>query len=125
MNSVNIVGNLVRDPDLKYTQSSTAVAKFGLASNRKFGGKEETTFVDVECWGKTAELVGEHLSKGRKVGVTGRLKTDSWQDKESGQKRSKLVVVAEQVHFMDGRKEAPVSQEAPPSDEIPEDNVPF
>lgn len=107
-NRVMLAGNLTRDPQVRFFANERAVAEFGLAINRRYKTndgqmKEETTFVDVEAWGRTAELVGQYLTKGRGCFVEGRLKLDSWEDKESGQKRSKLKVVADNVQFVDSR----------------------
>lgn len=108
-NKVVIAGNLTRDPEIKFN-TQTAIGKFGLAINSKYktkGGeqREETTFVDVECFGRTAELVGQYLAKGRGCLIEGRLKFDQWDDKETGQKRSKLKVVADSVQFVGGKQE--------------------
>lgn len=105
INRVLLGGNLTRDPQVRFLPSEQAVANFGLAINRRFKGsdgqmKEEVTFIDVEAWGRTAELVGQYLTKGRACFVEGRLKLDSWDDKD-GQKRSKLKVVADSVQFLD------------------------
>lgn len=113
LNRVLLAGNLTRDPQIRFLANEKAVAEFGLAINRKFKDangqlKEETTFVDVETWGRTAELVGQYLTKGRGCFVEGRLKLDSWDDKESGQKRSKLRVVADNVQFTDSKGDGPV-----------------
>ena len=104
-NKVLLLGNLTRDPEVRYTPKGTAIANIGLAVNRTYtteGGeqKEEVTFIDIEVWGRQAETVGQYLAKGRPVFVEGRLKLDSWEDKESGQKRNKLKVVAERVQFL-------------------------
>lgn len=99
-NLVLLAGNLTRDPQLRYTQGGTSVADFGMAVNRKFGDKEEVTFVDVTCWGKQADVVGEYLKKGRNVFVKGWLKLDQWEN--DGQKRSKLTVTAERIQFLGG-----------------------
>ncbi len=104
-NKVLLMGNLTRDPEVKYTPKGTALANLGLAVNRRWTTetgeqKEEVTFVDVEVWGRQAETAGQYLAKGRPVFVEGRLKLDSWEDKESGQKRNKLKVVAERVQFL-------------------------
>jgi single-strand DNA-binding protein len=106
-NKVLLLGNLTRDPELKYTPSNQAVAQIGLAVNRRYRTKEgedreETTFVDCEAWGRTAEVINQYLGKGRPVFIEGRLKLDQWQDKE-GQKRSKLKVVVENFQFVDSR----------------------
>lgn len=108
VNKVILMGNLTRDVELKYTPGNQAVAKIGLAVNRRYttgdGEKrEETTFIDCESWGKQAEIMAKYLSKGRPVFIEGRLKLDSWQDKESGEKRSKLKVVIESFQFVDSR----------------------
>jgi single-strand DNA-binding protein len=109
LNRVLLAGNLTRDPEIKFLPNEKCVAQFGLAINRRFKDasgeqKEEVTFVDVEAWGRTAELVGQYLTKGRGCFVEGRLKLEQWDDKESGQKRSKLKVVADQVLFTDAAK---------------------
>jgi single-strand DNA-binding protein len=110
-NKVILMGNLTRDPEVRYTPSGTAVSDVGLAVNRRWfdkasnQSKEETTFVDVTLWGRTAEVAGEYLSKGRPVLIEGRLQLDSWEDKETGQKRSKLKVVGEQMTMLGTRGE--------------------
>lgn len=103
-NKVFLMGNLTRDPELKYTQGGTALVKFGLAVNRRFRGKnneqqEETCFVDIEGWGAPAETFNQYMKKGRPVFVEGRLRMDSWQGKD-GQKRTRLVVVMENFQFL-------------------------
>ena len=110
LNRVLLAGNLTRDPQVRFFANEKAVAEFGLAINRRFKDangqqKDETTFVDVEAWGRTAELVGQYLTKGRGCFIEGRLKFDSWDDKESGQKRSKLKVVADNVQFTDSNRD--------------------
>jgi single-strand DNA-binding protein len=107
-NKVMLAGNLTRDPQVRFFANERAVADFGLAINRRYKGndgqmKEETTFVDVEAWGRTAELVGQYLTKGSPAFVEGRLRLDSWEDKKDGQKRSKLKVVADTVQFLASR----------------------
>ena len=106
-NKVLLMGNLTRDVELKYTPSNMAVANIGLAVNRRYKGKdgemnEETTFVDCEAWGYTAENMAKFFSKGRPVFIEGRLKLDTWQDKD-GSNRSKLKVVVESFEFIDSR----------------------
>src|SRR5271163_2144347 len=118
-NKVLLMGNLTRDPEVKYTPKGTALANLGLAVNRVYTTesgeqKEEVTFIDIEVWGRQAETAGQYLSKGRPVFVEGRLKLDSWEDKESGQKRNKLKVVAERVQFLGApRGGAEFKDEAP------------
>ena len=105
-NKVILAGNMTRDPELRYTPKGTAIAKFGLAINRNWTGedgqkREEVTFVDVDAFGKQAEVIGQYLRKGRPVLVEGRLKLDQWDDKQTGQKRSRLGVVLESFSFLD------------------------
>ena len=110
-NKVILLGNLTRDPQVRYTPGGTAVAELGLAVNRTWfdqktnSRREETTFVDVTLWGRQAEVAGEYLAKGRQVLIEGRLQLDTWEDKESGQKRSKLKVVSENMKMVGGRGE--------------------
>ncbi len=120
-NKVMLMGNLTRDPEIRYTPKGTAVAEIGLAINRYFSGengekREETTFVDVTLWGRTAEIAGEYLKKGRPVFIEGRLQLDSWEDKQSGQKRSKLRVVGEGMQLIGSRGGAGGAED---SDEAP------
>lgn len=105
INRVIIAGTLTRDPELRYTPKGTAVAKLGLALNRKYktedgAAHEETTFVDVDLFGRTAENAAQYLRKGRPVLVEGRLKLDQWDDKTTGQKRQRLGIIGEHVHFI-------------------------
>ncbi len=104
-NKVILIGNLTRDPEVRYTPKGTAICKVGLAVNRTWTNearekKEEVTFVDVDLFGRTAENVAQYMRKGRSLMVEGRLKLDQWDDKQSGQKRSKLGVVGEAVQFL-------------------------
>jgi single-strand DNA-binding protein len=123
-NKVLLMGNLTRDPEVKYTPKGTALANLGLAVNRRWTTetgeqKEEVTFVDVEVWGRQAETAGQYLSKGRPVFVEGRLKLDSWEDKESGQKRNKLKVVAERVQFLGAPSGRAEFKDESPADQAP------
>src|SRR2546423_12574010 len=107
-NKVILLGNLTRDPQLKYLPSQTPVAEFGLAVNRKFRtqageDREEVTFVDVSAFGKQAELINQYFTKGKPIFIEGRLKYDQWEDKQGGGKRSKLSVVMEGFQFVGGR----------------------
>jgi single-strand DNA-binding protein len=104
-NKVILVGNLTRDPELRYTPKGTAIAKIGVAVNRVWTNeagekKEEVTFVDVDIFGRTAENVGHYMRKGRPILIEGRLRLDQWDDKQTGQKKSRLGVVAETVQFL-------------------------
>ena len=105
-NNVILVGKLTRDPELRYTPSGKAIAKLGLAVNRSWKTesgetRDETTFVDVDAFGRQAEVLGQYLRKGRPVMVEGRLKLDQWDDKQTGQKRSRLGVLLESFQFLD------------------------
>jgi single-strand DNA-binding protein len=105
-NKVILAGNLTRDPELRYTPKGTAIATFGLAINRKWKSetgetKEEVTFVDVDAFGRQAEVVAQYMKKGRPFLVEGRLKLDQWEDKNTHQKQSKLKVVLEGFSFID------------------------
>ena len=104
-NKVILVGNLTRDPELRYTPKGLAIAKIGVAVNRVWTNeagekKEEVTFVDVDVFGRTAENVGQYMRKGRPILIEGRLRLDQWDDKQTGQKKSRLGVVAETVQFL-------------------------
>ena len=108
LNKVMLMGNLTRDIELRYTPSNQPVANLGLAINRQYQTREgekreETTFVDCEAWGRTAEVMNQYLQKGRPVYIEGRLKLDTWQDQQSGQNRSKMRVVVETFQFIDSR----------------------
>lgn len=108
LNRVLLMGNLTRDPQLKYLPSQMAVAEFGLAINRRFRtaqgeDREETTFVDCAAFGKTGEVINQYFQKGKPIFIEGRLKFDSWEDKQGGGKRSKLSVVVENFQFVGSR----------------------
>ncbi len=120
-NKVILAGNLTRDPELRYTPKGTAVAKLGMAINRTWTSetgekREEVTFVDVDAFGKQAEVISQYCRKGRPLLVEGRLKLDTWDDKQTGQKKSKLAVVLESFSFLDSgsRGDAPAGG-APPA----------
>ena len=127
-NKVILVGNLTRDPELRYTPKGTAIAKFGLAVNRVWTNeagekKEEVTFVDIDVFGRTAENVAQYMRKGSPLLVEGRLRLDQWDDKQTGQKRSKLGVVGEIVQFLGSPRAteggAPAPSRAPAADAHP------
>jgi len=126
LNKVFLIGNLTRDPEVRYTPKGTAIAAIGLAVNRQWTTetgerKEEVTFIDVEVWGRQAETAGQYLAKGRPVFIEGRLKLDSWDDKETGQKRSKMKVVAERVQFLGApTKGGGEFSEKPPGEDRPQ-----
>ena len=138
-NRVTIAGNLTRDPEVRFLAGERAVAHFGIAINRRWKDKdgqpqEEAVFVDCEAWGRTAELVGQYLTKGSGAFIEGRLKLDAWEDKD-GQKRSKLKVVADSVQFTSGKGDgaapaadapkAPTRATAPSGGGFIEDQPPF
>ena len=107
-NKVILLGNLTRDPEVRYTPKGSAVCDLGIAVNRVYtteGGekREEVTYVDVVLWSRLAEIAGEYLKKGRPVFIEGRLQMDSWEDKQSGQKRTKLRVVGESMQLLGSR----------------------
>lgn len=150
-NKVILAGNLTRDPELRYTPKGTAVAKLGMAVNRTWKNeagenKEEVTFIDIDAFGRQAEVIGQYLKKGRPILVEGRLKQDTWEDKTTHQKKSKLTVVLEAFQFLDsgrgdggggggsgegfrGRQSAaPAAAQSGPADDMAgatEDEVPF
>lgn len=150
-NKVLLMGNLTRDPEVRYTPKGTAIATIGIAVNRVWTTetgekKEEVTFVDVDVWGRQAETIGQYMTKGRPIFIEGRLRLDQWDDKESGQKRSKLKVVCESFQFIGAPKGAAAGGEfsdeppakparpsrptPPPAPEEPpptegDDNIPF
>ncbi|RFC42680.1 MAG: single-strand DNA-binding protein [Verrucomicrobia bacterium] len=108
LNKVMVIGNLTRDPEIKYTPKGSAIADIALAINRNYttdsGEKrEETTYVDIVLYGRLAEIAGEYLKKGRPVYIEGRLKLDTWDDKQTGQKRSKMRVVGEGLQLLGSR----------------------
>jgi single-strand DNA-binding protein len=107
-NKVILAGNLTRDPELRYTPKGTAVVKIGLAVNRTWKNetgetKEEVAFIDVDAWGRQAEVLAQYLRKGRPLLIEGRLKLDTWEDKTTHQKQSKLKVVLESFSFIDSK----------------------
>lgn len=150
-NKVMLMGNLTRDIELRHTSNNTAVGNFGLAVNRRYRtqsgeNREETTFVDCEAWGRTAEVMSQYLTKGRPVFVEGRLKLDQWEGRD-GSKQSKLRVVVENFQFIDGpggsggpgggsgggrsysggadEQAAPAGSRGGGPEPIPDDDIPF
>jgi single-strand DNA-binding protein len=138
VNKVMLLGNITRDLEVRYTPKGTAVCDLGMAVNRIRTGDngeriEEVTYVDVTLWGRQAELAGQYLSKGRSVFIEGRLQLDQWDDKQTGQKRSRLRVVGENMQFIGGGGQggggnqggggAPAQQPGPPQQQ-PEQSSP-
>jgi single-strand DNA-binding protein len=143
-NKVILLGNLTRDPEVRYTPKGSAVCDLGIAVNRVYtteGGerREEVTFVDVVLWARLAEIAGEYLKKGRPVFIEGRLQMDTWDDKQTGQKRTKLRVVGESMQLLGGRpggaagaseigeesRQAGAPPKAPAQPAPDEDEIPF
>ena len=138
-NKVVLLGNLTRDPELKFMPNGNAVAQLGLAVNRNWTNdagekKEEVTFVDINLFGKTAENTAKYMTKGGSVLVEGRLKLDTWEDKTTNEKKSKLKVIGESVVFLGSpggagaqRDTQPEPKKAAPKEqpEFPADDVPF
>jgi single-strand DNA-binding protein len=119
LNKVMLIGNLTRDPEIKYTPKGTAICQFGLAVNRVYTAensekREEVTFIDVEAFARLAEVIGEYCKKGEPIYVEGRLKLDQWDDKQSGQKRSKMKVVCETMQLLGGKRENQAAPERAP-----------
>lgn len=151
VNKVFLLGNMTRDPELRYTPKGTAVVTVGMAMNHSWkdeGGnvREEVTFVDCTAFGRTAEIISQYCKKGKPVHIEGRLKLDQWDDKQTNQKRQKLSVVISEIQFLNessgpheggGQRERPAFQSnlksgrtapPPPADDQPpeaEDDVPF
>jgi single-strand DNA-binding protein len=118
-NKVYLMGNLTRDPEMRVTPKGTAICQFGLAVSRSWKDesgqvREEATFVDIEAWGKQGETISKYCTKGRPLFVEGRLRFDQWEDKTSGQKRSKLKVVLENFQFIGGRGDGATAAAADP-----------
>jgi single-strand DNA-binding protein len=109
LNKVMLIGNLTRDPEVRFTPKGNAVCDMGLAVNRRYLNEatgervEEVTYLDIVVWNKQAELAGQYLAKGRSVYIEGRLQMDSWEDKATGQKRNKIKIVAETLLFLDSK----------------------
>lgn len=123
-NRVILLGHLTRDPEVRHTQSGTAVAKLGIAVNRKTKDGGSVCFVDLVAFGKTAELIGEHLHKGDPMFVEGRLEYSSWEAPD-GSKRSRLEVVVETFQFLNSGDKRPNQQSLAPARELQEQDIPF
>lgn len=145
LNKVLLAGRLTRDPELRYLPSGMAVCKLGLASSRRFrtrdgDNREETLFINVTCWGKTAEFVGETFKKGRPLIIEGRLQSNEWEDKNTGQRRTAIEINADRVQSLDwedrgsgggggggGRATSKSASRGRDYEEepVPEDDIPF
>ncbi len=132
-NKVILLGNLTRDPEVRYTPNGIAVASFAIAVNRKYKQgdetKEEVSYIDIVVFGKQAESCGQYINKGDSVLIDGRLQQRRWDDKETGQKRNKIEVVATQVNFMPKRQGQAAPAAHGPEQDLPEDlgdgDIPF
>ena len=143
LNRVLLIGNLTRDPDVRYTPKGTAVADLSIAINRYIRSddgneKEEVTYVDVILWARLAEISGQFLKKGKPVFIEGRLHLDTWEDKQTGQKRSRLRVIGESIQLLaprngNGQAAVPLqsdsasrqTQREDPRTDIEPDDIPF
>lgn len=110
-NKVILMGNLTRDPELRQTQSGTSVCRFSIAVNRSYNSqdgssRDETCFVEIDCFGRSAENIAKYFTKGKPILIEGRLRQDSWEDKQTGQKRTKLMVVLERFEFVGGARDS-------------------
>lgn len=146
-NQINIMGNLCRDPEMSYTPSGKGVCKFSIAVNERWKGedgqdRERVDFFDVTAWGRSGEVIAEHLAKGSPIFITGKLRQETWEDKSTGQKRSRCVIMCNQFQFVGGKRDdddgsggsqrrsapartqrqaQPTAEDGPP----PDDDVPF
>jgi single-strand DNA-binding protein len=147
LNSVTIIGNLGADPEMRFTQAGKAVCELRVAVNEKRGGQDKAEWFSVTCWEKTAESCAQYLKKGRSVCVQGRLETQTWDDKKTGEKKYKTIIVASNVVFLGGGKDGAIQERSaantrrnsghdvpptdfgpPPGDDLPAgngDDVPF
>lgn len=113
LNKVMLIGNLTADPEVRTTPRGNSLTELRLAVNRVSSGpnegerREETTFLDVTCWGRTGEVAAQYLTKGRPVFIEGRLQMDTWEDKQTGQRRSRIRIIAENLQLLGGRDGAP------------------
>lgn len=120
MNQFTVMGNLCRDPETRHISDTASVTSFSIAVNRKWkdasgAAKEAVTFIDVKAWNKTGEIIQQYFTKGKPILLVGRIEQENWEDKESGAKRSKLVLNANEFHFCGGDKPAQSEPESRPS----------
>lgn len=139
INNVTLTGRLGSNLELRYTPQGTAVTDVNLAVQSGFGDKEKTNWIGLTIWGKSAEAAANHLGKGQKIAIQGRLDQDTWEDKDSGSKRSKTRVIVERWTFADGKKadnSNPPTQAAAPTTtrnvheqhggaDVEQDDIPF
>ena len=127
MNKVNLIGNLVRDPELRYTKQNTPVASYTIAINTRYGEQQQTDYINISTWGKSGEFVSKYFKKGQPIAITGRLRNKNYEDSK-GNKRYEMEVVTEDIEFVGSKKEEsnkPQEEEFTPNFEIGEDDLPF
>lgn len=132
-NRVILMGNLTRDPEMRYTQQGAPICEFGLALNENYTNKqtgqkvEKVHFIDIVCWAKTAEIAAEYLKKGSPVHIEGKLTQDRWQDQQTGQNRSKIKVTCERLNFVGGKQNGQGGGAGAPADQGvgQEEDIPF
>lgn len=134
MNKVHLIGNLVKDVDLRYTKQSTPVASYTIAINTRYGENQETDYVNITTWGKSGEFVSKYFKKGQPIAITGRLKNKNYEDSH-GVKHYGMEVITEEIEFVGGKKETNTEskeeQEPDPFEmfgaevEIDDDELPF
>lgn len=124
-NKVTLIGHMTRDPELRYIPSGTAVCEIGLAVNSGWGENKKTAFLTCVAWAKRGEVIAEHHAKGDPILIEGQLTQDTWEDKTTGQKRSKIKVLVDDFVFMKTKGDSPqaaqpqTEQSPPPDDDIP------
>lgn len=134
MNNVNLIGRAGRDAELRYTPTGTAVCELNIAVDDGYGENKKTAWIGIVCWQKTAELAAS-IRKGDRIGISGRLTQDEWDDKETGKKQRKTKVTCERLTFIENKRDQSDTQEAPPRQRPPsgspeqdndeEDQIPF
>lgn len=124
MNKVNLIGNLVKDPELRYTKHQTPVASYTIAVNTRYGEQQETNYINITTWGKSGEFVSKYFKKGQSIAITGRLKNKTYEDRQ-GNKHYTYEVVTEDVEFVGSKKEEPKEEFQPSFEYYDNDELPF
>lgn len=124
MNNVCLIGRLVRDPELRYTQSGVAIASFTVAVDRRFSKERQADFINVKAWNKTAEFVSQYFKKGNRIGLTGRIETGSY-EKEDGTKVYTTDVVAESVEFVESKGSSNAVEDLGEEIHFDDNEIPF
>jgi len=122
MNKVNLIGNLVKDPELKYTNSNIAVARYTIAINTRYGEKQETDYINVKTWGKSAEFINKYFKKGQPIAISGRLKNNNYEDNK-GIKHYGIEVITEEIEFVGSKKEEAPHEEVQEEKTVYQDMV--